>query len=86
MMKDVINIKYPKTLANSLKLNEKDFEIEMKISSLVKLYELGKISSGTAAQVLGISRVDFLELLSDYNVSVLGKYDLEDLNEDIKNA
>ncbi len=59
---------------------------EMKTSSLVKLYELGKVSSGVAAQVLGLTRLDFLELLAKYNVSVFGGYDTDDLNEDIANA
>lgn len=85
-MKGTINIEYPEYLANKLKLSVKDFESEMKTSSLVKLFELGKVSSGVAARVLGISRVDFLELLSKYNVSVFGACDLEDLNEDIANA
>jgi len=58
----------------------------MKTSSLVKLFELGKVSSGVAAKVLGLSRLDFLELLAKYNVSVLGAYDTEDLNDDIANA
>jgi predicted HTH domain antitoxin len=85
-MKGTINIEYPESLANSLRLNGKDFESEMKTSSLVKLFELGKVSSGMAARVLGLSRVDFLELLSKYNVSVFGAYDINDLNEDIVNA
>ncbi len=85
-MKGVINIEYPESLANTLKLNGKDFESEMKTSSLVKLFELGKVSSGVAARVLGLSRVDFLELLAKYNVSVLGGHDTDDLNEDIANA
>jgi len=85
-MKGIINIEYPESLANSLKLRRKDFEKEMKTSSLVKLFELGKVSSGTAASVLGISRLDFLDLLEKYNVSVLGPYDLDDLREDIENA
>ena len=85
-MKRVIKIEYPESLANSLKLSGKDFEDEIKISSLVKLYELGKVSSGTAAKVLGLSRVDFLDLLVKYNVSALGYYDLNDLKEDIANA
>jgi predicted HTH domain antitoxin len=85
-MKGIINIEYPESLANSLRLNGKDFESEMKTSSLVKLFELGKVSSGMAARVLGLSRVDFLELLSKYNVSVFGAYDINDLNEDIANA
>jgi predicted HTH domain antitoxin len=85
-MKRTINIEYPESLANSLRLNAKDFEYEIKTSSLVKLFELGKVSSGVAARVLGLSRLDFLELLSKYKVSVLGPYDLNDLNEDIANA
>lgn len=58
----------------------------MKTNSLVKLFELGKVSSGLAARVLGISRVDFLELLSKYKVSVFGDYDKDDLNDDLANA
>lgn len=85
-MKGMINITYPESLAITLRLSGKDFESEIKISSLVKLFELGKVSSGVAARVLGISRVDFLELLAKYNVSVLGQYDFEDLSEDIANA
>ena len=85
-MKGIINIGYPEFLANTLKLSGKDFEYEMKASSLVKLFELGKVSSGIATKVLGLSRLDFLELLAKYNVSILGQYTLEDLNEDIANA
>lgn len=85
-MEKTITIKYPKSLANLLKLNEKDLEFEMKTSAIVKLYELGKISSNIRARVLGIDRVDFLELMARNNVSVLDKYDDQDLSEDIVNA
>lgn len=85
-MKGMIKIEYPESLANTLRLSGKDFEYEMKVSSLVKLFELGKVSSGVAARVLGLTRVNFLELLAKYNVSVFGPYDTNDLNEDIANA
>jgi len=85
-MKGMIKIEYPESLANALRLSEKDFESEMKASSLVKLFELGKVSSGVAARVLGLSRVDFLDLLAKYKVSVFGAYDIDDLNDDIANA
>ena len=65
---------------------DEEFGLEVKTSSLVKLYELGKVSSGVAASVLGLSRLEFLELLSKYKVSVLGASDLDDLKEDIANA
>lgn len=59
-----------------------DFEIKMIVAA--KLYELGKLSSGQAADVAGLSKRTFLELLGKYNVSVFG-YDEKDLEEDLKN-
>ena len=85
-MNRTINIEYPEFLTTSLRLSGKKFEHEIKTSSLVKLYELGKVSSGVAAKVLGLSRVDFLDLLSEYNVSVLDVHDFDELDEDITNA
>jgi len=40
---------------------------------------LGKISSGIAAKVLHISRIEFLELLGKYKVSF---FNVDDLNEE----
>jgi len=85
-MNGKIHIEYPESLANSMRLNDKDFVSEMKISSLVKLYEIGKVSSGIAAKALGISRIDFFELLSRYKVAIISEYDLDDLNDEISNA
>jgi len=82
-MAEVISIEYPDYLANSMRMNKNDFENEMKVSSLIKLFELGKVSSGTAAKVLHISRIEFLELLAKYKVEYLN---VEDLNEDVINA
>jgi predicted HTH domain antitoxin len=59
-----------------------DFEVKMIVAS--KLYELGKLSSGQAAELAGLSKRTFLELLGKYNVSVFG-YDENELAEDLKN-
>lgn len=82
-MAQSISIEYPDYLANSMRLNKEHFSKEVKVSALVKLFEIGKVSSGLAAKVLNISRVEFLELLAHYNVSFLNA---EDLAEDIENA
>ena len=37
---------------------------------LVRLYDLGKVSSGRAARILGVSRRQFLDTLGQYGVSV----------------
>ncbi len=42
---------------------------QLRIVAAVKLFELGKLSSGRAAQLAGISRVQFLNSLGNYQVS-----------------
>ncbi len=81
-----ILIEYPQELALALKLNNSEFEKEIKRISLVKLYELGKISSGFAAKLLNIKRVESLEILGNYNVSIFPDSVEEDLDSDYRNA
>jgi predicted HTH domain antitoxin len=84
-MEKQIAISYPESLAFSLKMRSYEFEHEIKTISLVKLYELGKISSGIAANVLGISRLEFLKMLSFYNVSCFSVTN-DELDTDFINA
>ena len=37
---------------------------------VVRLYALGELSSGEGAELLGITRREFLDLLGRYNVSI----------------
>jgi len=85
-MEHLISINYPESLAFSLKMGDQEFRNEMKTLSLVKLYELGKISSGLAAKLLSMNRVDFLELLEKYNVSYFHKGLESELGSDMRNA
>jgi predicted HTH domain antitoxin len=84
-MEQMININFPSDLAVSLKMDEKEFTEEIKKAAMLKLYEQGKVSSGVAAKVLGISRLDFLDLLSKHNISFL-ESDEEKIKEDSNNA
>ena len=79
-----ISVSYPETLAFSLKMQNSEFEREIKTASLVKFYELWKASSGLAAKTLGITRIDFLDCLAAYGVSVYT--DADELEADIANA
>jgi len=38
-------------------------------AAVVKWFELGRISQGKAAEILGISRADVLDVLAQYRVS-----------------
>ncbi|WP_026043776.1 UPF0175 family protein [Treponema primitia] len=83
-MERQITINYPEVLAASLKMASGEFEKEIKTLSMVKLYELGKVSSGMAAKVLDITRIRFLDLLSIYHVSYFPE--AEELEADFINA
>lgn len=50
-----------------------------------KLYERGKLSLGQAAEVAGLSKRVFMELLGKYGVSVFN-YSADELANDIANA
>lgn len=68
-------------LPDSLDLN--DGEARMVFAS--KLYEMGKLSMGQAAELAGYSKRTFMELLADYGVSIFN-YSPEELEQNIKNA
>jgi len=85
-MESLISINYPESLAFSLKMETQEFKSEMKTISLIKLYELGKISSGLAAKLLNMSRIDFLELLEKYNVSYFHTSLEDEIESDLSNA
>ncbi len=85
-MKQLITIDFPESLAFSLKMDDKEFKQEIKTVSLIKLYEMGKISSGTASNLLNISRVDFLDMLEKYNVSYFYNGLEDELESDSGNA
>ncbi len=50
-----------------------------------RLYEQGKLSLGQAAEVAGLSKRTFAELLGSYNVSIFN-FPASDLSKDIANA
>ena len=61
----------------------KDYDFSMIAAS--RLYENGKLSSGQAAIIAGLSKRAFIEVLGRYGVSVFSS-SLSDLESDIANA
>ena len=58
---------------------------ELRMLAAVKLFELKKRSSGAAARLAGISRVEFLSRLGDYGVATFQQTE-EELLDEIRNA
>lgn len=68
-------------IPDSLELDDR----EAKMLFASRLYEKGKLSLGQAAEMVGLSKKTFMELLGDYDVPVFN-HPLSDLENDIKNA
>jgi predicted HTH domain antitoxin len=65
----VLQIEYPADLLDQAGQTKEALEDLAREALLVRLYDQGKLSSGRAAKLLGISRRAFLDVLGQYNVS-----------------
>jgi predicted HTH domain antitoxin len=50
---------------------QRELSGELRMLAAVKLFELGKLSSGAAAELVGISKAEFMSKLSDYGVPAI---------------
>jgi predicted HTH domain antitoxin len=71
-------IDIPEKILLAEKTDEASFAREMRVLAAVKLYELGRLSSGRAAELAGMPRVEFLLELGRYKVFPL-EAELRDL-------
>jgi len=73
-MNEVVELTLPKSLSIS--------ESELKMIVAAKLFEMGELSSGQAAEMAGITKREFLETVGKYGVSIF-QYDAEELDRDL---
>ncbi len=59
-MTQTLTIPYPDTLPDALRMSRNEFEQEARLLLAARLFEERKITSGQAAEMAGIARVDFL--------------------------
>jgi len=69
-MSDIV-IQIPDDTLIALRMVPTDIGVEIRMLAAVKLYEMGRLSSGAAARMAGISRILFLSRLRDYGVSAI---------------
>lgn len=80
-----VRIEIPEETLISLKTDVESFAHDLKLLAAVKLFELGKLSSGRAAQLAGMTRVEFLLALRRFRVSPF-QTTPEELSQDVLNA
>jgi predicted HTH domain antitoxin len=80
-----LKIDVPDEALVALKLEPEALAEELRLAAAVKMYELGRLSSGAAAQLAGVPRTVFLSKLADYGVDT---FDMtrEELEEDVSRA
>lgn len=82
-MNHVLAIQYDDDVLLQTSLRRDEFEREARLLLAAKLYELGRLSSGRAAKLCGMERVEFLLALPRIGVA-MSNLRVEDLDDDIQ--
>jgi predicted HTH domain antitoxin len=76
-----ITLGVPEDIWLGLKSSPETIGQELRLIAAIKLFELGRLSSGAAARLAGVPRVTFLPRLADYGVDIF-QLTKEELRED----
>jgi len=63
-----VNIDIPETVLGALQTDAELFSREIRLLAAIKLFELRRLSSARAAELAGISRIEFLLSLGQHKV------------------
>jgi predicted HTH domain antitoxin len=68
---NTFTLQYPENLPDSARLSRQEFENTMRFAMAAKLFELGRVSSGQAAQLVPMDRYTFLKSLNQVGISAI---------------
>lgn len=83
MQTEELKIRYPSGLEHAIHMTKDELEHHIRLMAALKMFELGKVSSGKAAELAGMSRIEFLETCGRYRVSPFN-YSPEEVEEELK--
>jgi len=76
-------LEYPDDFELAVQTTPEELDAQIRLMAALKMFELGKLSSGKAAELAGMSRVAFLEQCGRYRVSVFN-YPPEELEAELQ--
>ncbi len=76
-----LTIEYPSELLGALQQEPQEFEADARLLLALKLYEIGRLSTGLAARLAGMPRSAFIFLLGRHGLSPFGQ-SADELKED----
>ena len=74
---------YPEGLETAVSITKNEFEAQIRLMAALKMFELGKLSSGKAARLADMPRVQFFEMCGRYQVPIVN-YSAEELALELK--
>ena len=80
-----ILVEVPAHMPDAAHCSPQQFMQDAKLAMAVKLFEMKRLSSGMAASLIGMSRVQFLSELHRFNVPMID-LDEHELAQDLMNA
>jgi len=83
MNTQTISIDFPSDIFLALNETEGEIKQRIKISLAIRLYKLQKLTIGKAAQVAGLSRLQFETILSENEIPI-SNLTIEDVISDIE--
>lgn len=75
-------IDFPPTVFSALRRSPEEFAQEMRLAAAIHWYSQGTVSQGKAAEIAGVSRVEFLEELHRRKVPAI-QVTPEELDEEL---
>lgn len=78
-----LTLTYPENLEQAVHLTREEFSAQLRLMAALKMFELGKLSSGKAAELAGLTRAEFLEMCGRYRVSIFN-YAPEELEAELR--
>jgi predicted HTH domain antitoxin len=70
VMEDVLTIYIPREIRMMLNRTPEELGRDVRLYAPLMLFQLGKLSSGAAAEMAGVPRVMFLDLCAEYGIPI----------------